>query len=88
MQYELIAAISVTLGAVMLAYTYYPFLNPLQFQLDNPGSTGFIWRLVIGTPISLFILLSAWRFNLKARRLKGEDAETNEQAKPAPHEEV
>jgi hypothetical protein len=60
----------------------------LQFQIDNPGSTGFIGRLVIGTPAALFILLCAWHFNLKVRRLKGEDAETNEQVKPAPHEDV
>ena len=86
-QYELIAAISVTLGAVLLAYTYYPILNPLQFQIDNPGS-GFIGRLVVGTPISLFILLFAWHFNLNARRLIGADAKTTEQAKTARYEDV
>ena len=88
MQYQLITAISVTLGAILLVYTYFPVLNPWQFQIDNPGNTGFTGRLAIGTPISLFVLLCAWRFNLKARKFKGDDTEPHKQAKPAPREDV
>jgi hypothetical protein len=72
-KYESMAAVLALFGAVALVAVYYPIINPEQFSLDaGRDSMPLIWYIV-GTPIALFILVTAWCLNCKAARLKRED---------------
>ena len=76
-KYESIAAVLALIGAVALVGVYYPVINPEQFSFDS-GRDGMplIWY-IIGTPVALFILVTAWRLNCQARHLKHEEQHSN-----------
>ena len=68
--YELIAATLMMVGVVLLVFTFYPNINPIQYQIDNQQETAPMSRYIFGTPVSLLILAAAWYFNRAAQRLK------------------
>ena len=68
--YEIMANALVLIGALLLCWSGYPYLNPEQFRLDhlNDGYLPLDHTLLF-LPPALVILGAAWYFNLKARRL-------------------
>lgn len=75
--YETVAAISAMLGAILLVFTYYPVINPIQYRLDNDKESASPSRYIFGTPASILILSGSWFFNLKARRLKRDEKDSH-----------
>jgi hypothetical protein len=71
--YEIVAAIMMMFGAVLLVAVYFPVINPEQYRLESHQETASLSRYIVGTPISFLILGGAWYFNRKARRLKRDE---------------
>jgi hypothetical protein len=63
---ELIAALCLGVGGVLFVTLFLPILNAPLFE---PAPV--LYYLVV-TPLSLLLLGSAWYFNLRALRLRGE----------------
>ncbi|MDB6067987.1 MAG: hypothetical protein JWR26_4195 [Pedosphaera sp.] len=80
--YEIIAAVSAMLGAVLLVFVYYPIINPIQFGIDNHQGTAPLARYILGTPVSLLILSGGWYFNRKAQKLKRDEIDSQQGQKP------
>ena len=74
--YEIVAAVSAMLGAVLLVFTYYPVINPIQYRFDNHHELAAVSRYILGTPFSLLILSGAWYFNRKAQGLKRDEKDS------------
>jgi hypothetical protein len=84
--FEAAAAAFLSAGAILLIATFLPIINPelFNFATDEHGRTRHVAPgnlgkraqplsyYFIGTPLSLLLLAGAWRFNMKALRLKGE----------------
>jgi len=70
--FEIMATVSAMVGVVLLVFTYYPVINPIQYRIDNHRETPPVSRFIVGTPFSLLILSGAWYLNCKARKLKQE----------------
>jgi hypothetical protein len=68
--YEILTALTGMAGAILLVFTYYPIINPMQYRIDNDRETAPVSRFIIGTPVSLLILSGAWYFNRKTQNLK------------------
>jgi hypothetical protein len=68
--YEILTALTGVAGAILLVFTYYPIINPMQYRIDNDRETAPVGRFIIGTPVSLLILSGAWYFNRKTQKLK------------------
>jgi len=81
-KYESIATVLALVGAVALVAVYYPILNPEQFSLDFGQDSAPLSRYIIGTPLSLVILVAAWRFNRKAMRLNREELDSQQTERP------
>ena len=81
--YEIVAAIMMMLGAVLLVAVYYPVINPIQYRIDSHQDTAPLSRYIFGTPISLLILWGAWHFNRMARRLKRDEKDGEHEQKPS-----
>ena len=75
MLYEIFAVVLAMTGAILLVFTYYPIINPIQYRIDSHGETVQATRLLVGTAISLMILSGNWYFNRKTRKLKSDFAE-------------
>lgn len=73
LQYEIVAAILMMFGAVLLVAVYFPLINPIQYRLDSHQEAAPLSRYILGTPVALLILWSAWHFNRKARGLKPDE---------------
>jgi hypothetical protein len=81
--YEIIAAVSAVLGALILVVVYYPLLNPIQYEIDSHQDLPSVGYYIFMTPIPLAILSASWYFNRKAQQLKREESRPEkEQAKP------
>jgi ABC-type nickel/cobalt efflux system permease component RcnA len=74
--YEIIAATLMMFGAVLLAFTFYPIINPAQYRIDYDQEAS-IWRYILGMPVSLLVLLGAWSFNRKARKVRPDKQKHN-----------
>ncbi len=74
--YEIVAAVSGMLGAVLLVFTYYPVINPIQYRFDNHHEPAPVSRYILGTPFSLLILSGAWYFSRKAQKLKRDEKDS------------
>ena len=83
MSYEVLATVSAMIGAVLLVFTYYPIINPIQYRIDNHRETAPMIRFLLGTPISLLILSVTWYFNRKAQTLKRDDRDAKHEQKPS-----
>lgn len=68
--YEIIAAILLTLGAVLLVVVWFPVINPAQYEMLSHQESPPLARYLVGTPVALLVLARAWYFNRKARTLK------------------
>lgn len=71
--YEIIAAVSAMLGALVLVSVYYPVLNPIQYKIDSHEDLPSVGHYIIMTPIPLAILWVSWKLNRKAQQLKQEE---------------
>jgi hypothetical protein len=71
--YEIIAAVSAMLGALILVSVYYPVLNPIQYEIDSHEDLPSVGYYIIMTPIPLAILWVSWKLNRKAQQLKREE---------------
>jgi hypothetical protein len=71
--YEILAAVLAMFGAVLLVFTYYPFINPIQYGLDNGNESAPLSRYILGTPVSFLMLSGGWLCNRKARKMKGDE---------------
>ena len=80
--YEIVAATMMMLGAVLLVFVYYPNINPVQYRFDSHQESAPMSRYIIGTPVSLLVLLVAWYFNRKARKLKRDEKDGKHEQKP------
>jgi hypothetical protein len=69
--YEIIAAILMALGAVLLVVVWFPVINPAQYEMLSHQKSPPLARYLVGTPVALLVLARAWYFNRKARTLKG-----------------
>jgi hypothetical protein len=67
--YEIIAAVSAMLGALILVSVYYPVLNPIQYEIDSHKDLPSVGYYIIMTPIPLAILWVSWKLNRKAQQL-------------------
>ena len=67
--YEALAAAFLVFGAVAFMVTFFPLINPKQYELNfNPnGEAPTIVRYCVGMIVSLMILLMACYFNKKAK---------------------
>ncbi|HEY5044164.1 MAG TPA: hypothetical protein VIK53_19510 [Verrucomicrobiae bacterium] len=81
--YEIIAAVLMTLGAVVLVCVYWTILDPILYRLDSHQWRTPVSRYVIGTPISLLILSASWYFNRKAQKLKRDEKDGEHEQKPS-----
>jgi predicted Co/Zn/Cd cation transporter (cation efflux family) len=81
--YELVAATLMMVGAVLLVFVFYPYINPVQYRIDNHRETAPMSRYIFGTPVSVLILRAAWYFNRKARRLKRDEKDGKHEQKPS-----
>jgi hypothetical protein len=93
--YEIVAATLMTFGAVLLAFVYFPVINPVQFGMDSHQAmpvqnemnhhqaSAPISRYVFGTLASFLVLLEAWYFNRKAQRLKQDEIAGKLEQKPS-----
>jgi hypothetical protein len=70
-------------GAILLVFTYYPNINPIQYRIDNHRETAPISRYILGTPASLLILSGAWYFNRKTQKLKRDEKNSKHDQKPS-----
>ncbi|MCB9913455.1 MAG: hypothetical protein H7A46_21475 [Verrucomicrobiales bacterium] len=68
--YEVVAVTFMIIGAFLLVATYYPVLNPIQYRIGSHQETAPLSRYLFGTPLSLLILVAAFYFNRRAKRLK------------------
>lgn len=68
--YEILTALTGVAGAILLVFTYYPIINPMQYRIDNDRETAPVSRFIIGTPVSLLILSAAWYFNRMTQKLR------------------
>jgi hypothetical protein len=59
MLYEILAVVLAMTGAILLVFTYYPIINPIQYRIDSHGETVQATRLLVGTAISLMIYQEA-----------------------------
>jgi hypothetical protein len=75
MLFKILAVLLAMSGAILLVFTYYPIINPIQYRIDSHGETAQARRLLVGTAISLMILSGGWYFNRKTRKLKSDFAE-------------
>jgi predicted Co/Zn/Cd cation transporter (cation efflux family) len=75
MLFKILAVLLAMSGAILLVFTYYPIINPIQYRIDSHGETVQARRLLVGTPVSLMILSGAWYFNRKTRKLKSDFGE-------------
>jgi hypothetical protein len=80
--FEVLAATSAMVGALLLIYTYYPVINPFQYRIDNHRDTAPISRFLIGTPVSILLLSGAWSFNRKTQKLKKDEKDSKPDLKP------
>ncbi len=71
--YEILAAVLGMIGVILLVFTYYPILNPIQYKIDHHHATAPLSRFIIGTPFSLLFLSVAWFFNHKTQKLKRDE---------------
>jgi glycerol uptake facilitator-like aquaporin len=71
--YEIIAAASAMLGALILVWVYYPILNPIQYSIDSHQDLPSISYYIVMTPIPLAILWASSHFNKKAQQLKQDE---------------
>jgi glycerol uptake facilitator-like aquaporin len=81
--YEIVAAVSAMLGAVLLVFVYYPVINPIRYRIDSHHETAPLSRYILGTPVSLLILSGAWYFNRKAQRRKRDEKDVKHDQKPS-----
>jgi hypothetical protein len=81
--YEIVAAVSAMLGAVLLVFTYYPVINPIQYEIDSHRETAPWSRYILGTPVSILILLGTWHCNRKAQQLKRDERDSKREQKPS-----
>ena len=72
-RFEILAATSMMVGAVLLVFVFYPNINPIQYRIDNHQQAAPMSRYILGTPISFLILAGAWYFNRKAQKLKRDE---------------
>jgi hypothetical protein len=70
--YEIAAVTLMMVGAVLLVFVFYPNINPTQYRLDNHRENAPISRYLVGTPVSILILIIAWCFNRRAANLRKE----------------
>jgi hypothetical protein len=82
-QYEILATTSAIVGAVLLASTYSPVINPIQLRIDDGLVTTPMSRYIIGTLVSLLILSGAWYFNCKTQKLKRGEMDSKHEQKPS-----
>jgi hypothetical protein len=83
---EVAAALLLGAGALLFVATYLPVINPLVFPPDDsslmmrwelrhgesPMTDPWLTHYLVGTPVSLLLLATAWYFNVKGIRLRGE----------------
>ena len=81
--YEILAAVTAMAGVVLLVFTYYPIINPIQYGIDNQRETAPATRFILGTPVSLLILSGAWYFNRKTQKLKRDEKDREHEQKPS-----
>jgi hypothetical protein len=81
--YEILAMTSAMVGAVLLVFTYYPVINPIQYRIDNHRETAPVSRYILGTPVSLLILSGAWYLNRKTQKLKRDEKDSKHDQKPS-----
>jgi hypothetical protein len=74
--FEILAMTSAMVGAVLLVFTYYPIINPIQYSIDNHRETAPMSRYIRGTPVSFLILSGAWYFNRKTQKLKRDEKDS------------
>jgi hypothetical protein len=80
---EILAAVTAMVGVVLLVFTYYPIINPIQYRIDNHRETAPVSRFILGTPVSLLMLSGAWYFNRKTQKLKRDQKDGEHEQKPS-----
>ncbi|HWY74569.1 MAG TPA: hypothetical protein VN281_03075 [Verrucomicrobiae bacterium] len=81
--YEILAAVTAMVGVVLLVFTDYPIINPIQYGIDNHRETAPVSRFILGIPVSLVILSVAWYFNRRAQKLKRNEEDVEHEQKPS-----
>ena len=75
--YEILAAISAIVGAVVLVVIYFPILNPGQYRIETLHEVPSVAYYIIATPFPLLILGAAWYWNRKAQRMRRDKNDDN-----------
>ncbi|MDB4673840.1 hypothetical protein OAF27_03390 [Verrucomicrobiales bacterium] len=63
--HEALAAGLMVFGAVALVYTLFPWINPIQYEMNATGDESIWVRSVIGGGVSAILLWGAFFFNQK-----------------------
>lgn len=63
--HEAMAAGLMIFGAVALVYTLFPWINPIQYEMNASGDESMWGRLVIGGGVTAALLAGAFHFNRK-----------------------
>jgi glycerol uptake facilitator-like aquaporin len=81
--YEILAMASAMVGAVLLVFTFYPVINPIQYRIDNDRETAPVSRYIFGAPVSFLIVSGAWYLNRKTQKLKRHEKDSKHDQKPS-----
>jgi hypothetical protein len=58
-------------------------INPIQYRIENHREIAPLSHYILGTPVSLLILLEVWYFNRKAQKLKRDERDSKHEQKPS-----
>ncbi len=63
---EALAAGFMVIGVVVLVYTLFPWINPIQYRLNTTGDESLVARTFIGGGATAALLWAAFLFNRRA----------------------
>ncbi len=79
---QAVAASFLILGAVVLAWTFFPIINPrLWEQMTKDPYTSFALRYSFGLLLSFALLSGAHHLNLAARKLRNQEQKQSEESR-------